>query len=52
VGSAARALHSGRGMSDKNPNENERGKVGWALAWILGIPLPILLVVYLVTRAC
>ncbi len=23
------------------------GKVGWALLWILGVPLPVLLVVYL-----
>lgn len=27
---------------------NERsGKVGWALLWLLGVPLPILLVLYL-----
>jgi len=30
----------------------ESGKAGWALAWLLGIPLPILLVVYLMSRAC
>jgi hypothetical protein len=30
----------------------ESGKIGWALAWLLGVPLPLLLVIYLVTRAC
>jgi hypothetical protein len=23
------------------------GKVGWALLWLLGIPLPVLLIIYL-----
>jgi len=27
-------------------------KAPWAIAWVLGIPLPILLIVYLFTRAC
>lgn len=27
---------------------NERaGKIGWAVLWLLGVPLPILLVLYL-----
>ena len=30
---------------------NERGKVGWILLWALGIPIPILLVMFLV-RGC
>ena len=30
----------------------ESGKAGWALMWLLGIPLPVLLVVYLMSRAC
>ena len=30
----------------------EQGKVGWALAWLLGVPLPVLLVIYLFTKAC
>jgi len=25
------------------------GKVGWALLWLLGVPLPILIVLYLLT---
>jgi hypothetical protein len=28
--------------------ELRAGKVGWALLWLLGIPLPILLVLYLI----
>ncbi len=28
----------------------QRGKAGYAIAWLLGIPLPILAIVYLVTR--
>jgi hypothetical protein len=26
----------------------ESGKIGYALLWILGVPLPILLIIYLV----
>lgn len=34
-------------------NDNtESGKIGWALAWLLGVPLPVLLVIYLLSRAC
>lgn len=33
----------------RNP-QPESGKVGYAIAWLLGIPLPILLIVYLVSR--
>jgi hypothetical protein len=28
----------------------QSGKVGYALAWLLGVPLPILLVIYLISR--
>lgn len=30
---------------------NQNGKVGWALLWLLGIPLPVLLVIYFI-RGC
>jgi len=30
----------------------ESGKAGYALLWLLGIPLPVLLVVYLFSKAC
>jgi hypothetical protein len=35
----------------RNPQLNpESGKIGYAVAWLLGIPLPILLIVYLFSR--
>ncbi|MHB8789756.1 MAG: hypothetical protein ACYDBT_07720 [Desulfobulbaceae bacterium] len=30
---------------------NEKGKVGWIILWALGIPIPILLVLYFL-RGC
>ena len=27
---------------------SESGKVGYALLWLLGVPLPILLIIYLI----
>ena len=38
------------GMSIMRHPNPESGKAGYALAWLLGIPLPILLVVYLISR--
>lgn len=33
---------------EKIESLNERtGKIGWAILWLLGVPLPILLVLYL-----
>ena len=29
----------------------QTGKIGWAILWLLGIPLPVLLAVYLI-RGC
>jgi hypothetical protein len=29
------------------PSNRQSGKIGWALLWLLGIPLPVLLVIYL-----
>jgi hypothetical protein len=31
--------------------KDEKGKVGWILLWALGIPIPILLILFLV-RGC
>jgi hypothetical protein len=31
--------------------KTEKGKVGWILLWLLGIPIPILIVLYLL-RGC
>lgn len=30
---------------------NEKGKIGWIVLWLLGIPIPILLVLYFL-RGC
>lgn len=57
---AAPALQCSIGMTDEPQKPTpptitdpaEQGKIGWALAWLIGIPLPLLLVVYLITRAC
>lgn len=39
--------------TDSSPAERgQEGKIGWILAWLVGIPLPVLLVVYLFSRAC
>jgi hypothetical protein len=29
----------------------EKGKIGWVLLWLVGVPIPILLVLYLL-RGC
>lgn len=35
----------------KLPERNlQSGKAGYALAWLLGVPLPILLIVFLISR--
>lgn len=28
-------------------HDSTSGKVGWALLWILGVPLPVLLIIFL-----
>lgn len=30
------------------PKFSDSGKIGWALLWLLGIPLPLLLVLFLI----
>lgn len=30
--------------------QNEHGKVGYLLLWLLGVPLPLLLVLFLIFR--
>jgi hypothetical protein len=34
-----------------NPKRLESGRVGWILLWLLGVPIPVLLVLY-VLRGC
>jgi hypothetical protein len=31
--------------------KDEQGKAGWAILWLLGVPLPILLILFLL-RGC
>jgi hypothetical protein len=31
--------------------KNEKGKVGWILLWALGVPIPVLVILFLV-RGC
>lgn len=39
-------------MSDlRQRMANQQGKVGWILLWLLGVPIPILLVLFLL-RGC
>ena len=35
----------------KQPKELEAGKVGWILLWALGVPIPLLLI-FFVMRGC
>jgi hypothetical protein len=46
----AAALSTSMNALIKSP-KNERGAAGYALAWLLGIPIPILLIVFLI-RGC
>lgn len=34
-------------MNTQLPPNNEEGKIGWAILWLLGVPLPVLLIAYL-----
>lgn len=36
---------------DLNAPHRQRGKIGYILAWLLGIPIPILILVFLL-RGC
>ena len=46
-------LSSARGfdMRIRFLTRNQEGKVGWILLWLLGIPIPVLLILFLV-RGC
>lgn len=35
----------------KVPRPNQEGKVGYILAWLLGVPIPVLFVIFLL-RGC
>jgi hypothetical protein len=38
-------------MKSLKTYRNQTGKVGWILLWLLGIPIPILIVIFLL-RGC
>ena len=31
--------------------QNEKGKMGWILLWLIGVPVPVLLILFLI-RGC
>jgi hypothetical protein len=35
----------------RNEVETRAGKIGWAILWLLGVPIPILLILF-VLRGC
>lgn len=35
-------------MKTYNPIENSKGAIGWILLWALGIPIPILILLFLI----
>ena len=35
-------------VAKKRAMNLQSGKIGWALLWLLGVPLPVLLILYLV----
>lgn len=35
----------------KTPFKNQQGAIGWILLWVIGIPIPILLALFLI-RGC
>lgn len=38
-------------MKLKNVKQKKAGKVGWVLLWLMGVPIPILLILFLL-RGC
>jgi hypothetical protein len=46
-----RIRRQGERMPSKPDRRSEEGKIGWVLLWLLGVPIPILLVLFLL-RGC
>ena len=38
-------------MTHPHIHDTQRGKIGWILLWLLGVPIPVLLLLFLV-RGC
>ena len=37
--------------NDPNNDNKEKGAIGWVFLWLIGIPVPILLILFLI-RGC
>jgi hypothetical protein len=49
VGHMMTSNETSQALQLRNPRWNtQRGKIGWALLWLLGVPLPVLLLIYLI----
>ena len=51
VGSIIRSRSLLAAERRRKAHRGESGRVGWVLLWLLGVPLPVLLVLYLL-RGC
>jgi hypothetical protein len=38
-------------MMDRHPPARESGKIGWIFLWLIGVPIPVLLILF-VLRGC
>jgi hypothetical protein len=47
----AASLESEEGRIAMRMRNTEEGKIGWVILWLLGIPIPVLLVLFLL-RGC
>ena len=36
---------------DEAMEQGRRGKIGWIILWLIGVPLPVLLILFLI-RGC
>ena len=43
------APHETQEIPSESLVSDRQGKVGWAILWLLGVPLPVLLVLYFLT---
>jgi hypothetical protein len=39
-------------MQDRNRFENEEGLIKYGIAWMLGVPISVLAVIFLLSRGC
>jgi hypothetical protein len=42
---------TGTAMKFPIPHSKQEGKVGWILLWLIGVPIPVLLILFLL-RGC